>query len=78
MKDVFFVRFPQKNPREPVKYARLAKACCRQKFTAESVKKDIYICSLKFVGNAGLTSDHPDPIPATATKYEVNKLMCMF
>lgn len=41
-------------------------------------EKDTYICSLHFVGNAGPTSDHPDPIPATATKYEVNKLMCMF
>lgn len=41
-------------------------------------KKDTYICSLHFVGNAGPTSDHPDPIPATPTKYEVNKLICMF
>lgn len=76
-KDVFFIRFPQKN-REPVKCARWAKVCCRQKFTAESVIKDTYICRLHFVRNAGPTSDHPDPIPATATKYEVNKLMCMF
>lgn len=41
-KDVFFIRFPQKN-REPVKCARWAKVCCRQKFTAESVIKDTYI-----------------------------------
>ena len=70
MKDVFFIRFPQKH-RELEKCARLAKACSRQNFTADSVKKYTYICSLHFVNGSGPTSDHPDPIPATATKYEV-------
>lgn len=44
------------------------------------MKNDTYICSLHFVGNSGPTSDHPDPIPATPTKYEVNRLMytCSF
>ena len=33
--------------------------------------KDTYICNLHFVGGKGPTVDHPDPLPATATKYDV-------
>ncbi|KAK3107264.1 hypothetical protein FSP39_010620 [Pinctada imbricata] len=72
MKDVFFIRFPQ-NHREPEKCARWALACSRQNFTAESIKKDTYMCCRHFVGGKGPTHDHPDPIPATATKYEASQ-----
>lgn len=41
-------------------------------FTALSVKKDTYICSLHFKGGRGPTEEYPDLIPATATKYEAN------
>lgn len=41
-------------------------------------EKDIYICSLYFVGNVGLIFDYLDLIFVIVIKYEVNKLMCMF
>ena len=71
MEGVFFIRFPQFK-REPDKCSRWAHACRRENFNAMSVKKDTYICSLHFKGGKGPTEDFPDPIPATATKYEVN------
>lgn len=72
MEGVYFIRFPQFH-REPEKCTRWANACRREHFTALSVKKDTYICSLHFKGGRGPTEEYPDPIPATATKYEVNR-----
>ena len=72
MEGVFFIRFPQFK-REPDKCSRWANACRRENFNAMSVKKDTYICSLHFKGGKGPTEDFPDPIPATATKYEVKR-----
>ncbi|XP_061191757.1 uncharacterized protein LOC133199999 [Saccostrea echinata] len=74
MEGVFFIRFPQFH-REPEKCTRWASACRREHFTALSVKKDTYICSLHFKGGRGPTEEYPDPIPATATKHELEKFV---
>ena len=71
MEGVFFIRFPQ-SKKDPEKCMRWANACSRQNFSVENVKKDTYICSLHFVGGKGPTTDHPHPIPATATKFDVS------
>ena len=34
-------------------------------------QQNLYICSLHFLNGSRPTSDHPVPIPATATKYDV-------
>ena len=66
MKDVFFIRFSQKH-RELEKCTRWAKPSNRQNFTAESVHLQFAL----FFNRSRPTSDHPVPIPATATKYDV-------
>ncbi|XP_045161347.2 uncharacterized protein LOC123526320 [Mercenaria mercenaria] len=73
MRDVFFIRFP-KPGKDFEKCQRWVKACCRVGFDETWVKKDTYICSLHFVGGNGPTDLHPDPIPANATKYDVQRI----
>ncbi|KAK6175898.1 hypothetical protein SNE40_014274 [Patella caerulea] len=73
MQDVFFIRLPH-SKKDPEKCSRWVKACSRKKFDEGKVNKDTYICSIHFVGGKGPTEDHPDPMPATATKYDVEKL----
>ncbi|XP_053402864.1 uncharacterized protein LOC128558078 [Mercenaria mercenaria] len=72
MKDVFFIRFP-KPGKDFEKCVRWVKACSRKGFDETWVKKDTYICSIHFVGGKGPTDLHPDPIPANATKYDVQR-----
>ncbi|XP_060578712.1 uncharacterized protein LOC132735740 [Ruditapes philippinarum] len=73
IENVFFIRFPQ-NKREPEKCIRWANACSRRDFDASRVRKDTYICSLHFVGGNGPSEDHPDPLPANATKYDIARI----
>jgi hypothetical protein len=40
-------------------------------FTVEKVTRWTYICSKHFVGGQGPTEQHPDPIPATYTPFQV-------
>ena len=74
MKGVFFINVP-KPKREPEKCARWVQACSRENFTVQDVKKDVYICSLHFVGRHGPTKNHPDPIPAT---YNTKQVIAFF
>lgn len=73
MKGVFFIPFP-KPRRYPEKCQRWLRACRREGFTVKNVTKDTYICSLHFVGGKGPTIENPDPIPATATSVQVEKM----
>ena len=73
MKNVFFLRFPQPG-KDLEKCARWVKACSRVGFDVSRVKKDTYICCKHFVGGKGPTDNHPDPIPANATKYDVSSI----
>ncbi|XP_041858672.1 uncharacterized protein LOC121650918 [Melanotaenia boesemani] len=75
MKGVFFIPFP-KPGREPEKCQRWVRACKREGFTEKNVTKDTYICSLHFLGGKGPTIDDPDPIPATTTSGQVEKIAC--
>lgn len=70
---VFFIPFPKpKTQRE--KCERMVRLCGRKYFGVDNVNKDKYMCSKHFVGGNGPSIDHPDPLPASATDYEVRVL----
>lgn len=58
------------------------RACGRDDFQKDNVKKWTYICSKHFVGENGPTEKHPDPIPAAYNARQVwrciNKVCCNF
>ena len=70
MKDVTWIPFP-KPKRTLEKCEKWVRACGRENFTVDRVKKWTYICSKHFVGERGPTTEHPDPIPATFTPKQV-------
>ena len=72
MKNVFWI--PVVRPWENLqKSKRWARACGRgDGFTELNVTRFTYICTLHFVGGAGPTSEHPDPIPANYTAEQVS------
>lgn len=73
MDGVFFIPFPKpKTQRE--KCERWVRLCGRKYFGVDNVNKDTYMCSKHFVGGNGPSIDHPDPLPASATDYEVRVL----
>ena len=76
MVGVFFVNFPKpKTQRE--KCEGWIRRCDRPiaDLNVERVNRMTFICSKHFVGNNGPTSDHPDPIPATACPQEVSAML---
>ena len=72
MEGVFFINFP-KPKTQPEKCAKWVRLCGRPvaKFNCDRVNRNTFICSKHFVGGKGPTHDHPDPIPALATKTEL-------
>lgn len=69
----FIIPFPKpKTQRE--KCERWVRLCGRKYFGVDNVNKDKYMCSKHFVGGNGPSIDHPDPLPASATDYEVRVL----
>ena len=67
MKNVGWVPFP-KPKTNMEKCERWIRACGRDNFTVDKVKKWTFIFTKHFIGGAGPTTDHPDPIPATVTR----------
>lgn len=47
-----------------------AKACGRKDFGVDNITKHTYVCSKHFVGGKGPTAEHPNPLPAAATRLE--------
>lgn len=73
MDGVFFIPFPQpKTQRE--KCERWVILCGPKYVGVDNVNKDTYMCSKHFVGGNGPSIDHPDPLPSSATDYEVRVL----
>jgi THAP domain len=70
MNGVYFISFA-KVKGEPERLQKWVNACGRQAFTVHRVTKDTYICSKHFVGGAGPTTEHPDPVPAYYCKFQV-------
>ena len=67
MKGVFWIPFPK--PKR--NFERWIRASGRELFTVEKVSRWTYICFKHFVGGQGPTEQHPDPIPATYTPFQV-------
>ena len=63
MQGVTWTPFP-KPCRKLEKCQRWLRACGRDGFTVEHVKRWTYMCSKHFVGGHGPTTEHPDPVPA--------------
>ena len=71
-KSVKFHPFPSVK-KEKVQREAWIRACCRRdNFVCT---KHSYICGFHFVGNSGPTKEHPDPIPATASREKVRQYM---
>ena len=70
MENIQWIPFP-KPKRQQEKCMRWVRACGREDFSVEKVRKWTYICSKHFVGGNGPTEKHPDPIPATYTPQQV-------
>ena len=71
MRGVFFIPFVKPHI-DMEKCKRWVNACRRVKFTINNVRKWTYICSKHFVGGAGPTIDHPDPVAATMSEQQVS------
>ena len=70
MKGFFRIPFP-KPKRKLEKCQRWIRACGRERFTVVKVTWWKYICSKHFAGGQGPTEQHPNPIPATYTPFQV-------
>ena len=62
---------PQTKAKRKKKCQRWIRACGRELFTVEKVTRWTYICSKNLVGGHGPTDQHPGPIPATYTPFQV-------
>ncbi|XP_074653656.1 uncharacterized protein LOC141907814 [Tubulanus polymorphus] len=72
MQGVFFINFPK--PKTQLDKCKRWIQCCgrpHDQFNVTKISKNTFICSKHFVGGEGPTSDHPDPIPATATTDQI-------
>lgn len=69
MQGVTFILFPQ--PHKDYKKCRIwVNACGRKNFRIKDVRQWTYMCSKHFVGGAGPTKKHPDPIPALSLEAQ--------
>ncbi|KAK3085080.1 hypothetical protein FSP39_003199 [Pinctada imbricata] len=57
---------------QPDKCRRWVDLCGRKGFSVAKVNKGTYICSKHFIEGKP-TSDHPDPLPAVGTSYDIQR-----